>query len=432
MPSEPAPHVGSYYAATARDSAGFPALSGDTQAEVAVIGGGFTGVATALALAARGVDVALVEAHRIGWGASGRNGGQVTGSLSGEGAMLRRFRRALGASAAADYVWDLRWRGHRIIKDTVARHAIACDLTHGHVLAAWRAGHIPGLRRLAQAHRARGAGDDVRLLEGPALAEVLGSRRFVAGLVNRRSFHLHALDLVTGEARAAEGLGARILEATPVTALRTGPDEVVLETPMGRLRARAAVLAGNAYHRLGGWRLQAGLYPAGLGQVATAPLEPALADRLLPGRHAVYDTRFVLDYFRLTADRRLIFGGGINYSGRLPADIAGELRPALEATFPELAGVRIDHAWHCTAGITPSRIPMLGRLLPNLYYAQGYSGHGIAFSHIAAGILADAIGGDTRELDLFAAARGPALPVPRVVGQAVLTATGVIARRLQG
>jgi glycine/D-amino acid oxidase-like deaminating enzyme len=227
--------------------------------------------------------------------------------------------------------------------------------------------------------------------------------------------HLHSLNLCVGEARAAAGLGVRIFEGSEVTAIEHGPPATVV-TARGRVTADAVLIAGNAYHRLERGRLGGLLFPAALGNLATTPLDEATARAVNPRDIAVYDCRFVLDYYRLTADRRLMFGGGANYSGRAPADIAAALRPAIERTFPRLRGVSIEFAWSGLAGIVPNRVPLLGRLSPGVYYAQGYSGHGIATSHVLAEMVAEAITGTQDRFDTFAGLHHMRLPVGETLG----------------
>ena len=391
-------HVDSHHAATLGEAPRYPILEEELRVDVSIVGGGFSGVATALGLAERGVSVALVEAHRIGWGATGRNGGQVTGSLSGDRAMLRQLGRRLGSEAARDFVRELRWRGHRIIEDRVARHRIDCELRHGHLHAAWSPAHVPALR--AALEDARAAGLDEREARWLTRAEVharLETPLYHGGVLNRRNFHLHPLKLCAGEARAAAALGARLFEGSEAVAIERGPAPRV-RTARGSVRADAIVLAGNAYHRLERRALAGYVLPAVLGNLVTEPLEPATLDAIDPERLAVYDSRTVLDYYRPTADGRLLFGGGTNYSGRGIADVAGALRPALERTFPRLAGIGIARAWTGTAGIVVNRIPLLRRLDGGAIVLQGYSGHGIATSHVASEIVVDALSGDTGRL----------------------------------
>jgi glycine/D-amino acid oxidase-like deaminating enzyme len=407
-----------YYAATARDTAPYPALNTDIAADVVVIGGGFTGVNTALELAERGYSVVLLEAERIGWGATGRNGGQVTGSLSGDATLEKHLAKTMGAEAA-DFVWSLRWRGHDIIRDRVARYAIECDLCHGHLHTAWKPSHMAELRAFAAEAEKRGMGEDVALLARGAVHARLDTALYHGGLLNRRNMHLHPLDLCRAEARAAQSLGVRLFEQTSVTDIHHGEHPVV-ETAAGRVTADTVILAGGAYHRLEQGRLGGKLFPAALGNMATIPLTDAEARALNPDNLAVYDTRFVLDYYRLTADNRLLFGGGANYSGKASRDIVAELRPAMERTFPRLAGIDVEYAWSGQAGIVPNRVPMVGRVSPNVFYAQGYSGHGIATSHIVAGIVAEAVAGTMARFDLFASVPHARNPFGERAGQAML------------
>ena len=413
------PRCASYYTASIHQESDYPRLEGEVTVDVAIVGGGFTGVATAVELAERGYRVAIVEANKIGWGASGRNGGQVTGSLSGEAAMRKQMRRTLG-EAADDFVWNLRWRGQRIIRQRVEQYGIACDLKHGHLQAAWKPSHMTALRADFEACQARGMGEHVELLDAHQVRDVIRTELYHGGLLNRYNLHLHPLNLCLGEARVAASLGALIFERSPVERIDHGPSPAVI-TAHGTLRADRVLLAGNAYHRLERRRLGGRLFPASLGIVTTAPLG-GLAEAINPQDLAVYDCRFVLDYYRLTADGRLLFGGGANYSGKDSPDIAAELRPRLEATFPQLAGTPIDYAWQGMAGIVINRIPMLGKLSDTVYYAQGYSGHGVATSHIVGEIIAKAIAGHMEEFDTFAACRHLKVPFGDALGNPLLAA----------
>ncbi len=412
------PYCNSYYAATANATEPFPRLEEAIDVDVAIVGGGFTGIATALELAERGVRVAVLEAQRIGWGASGRNGGQVTGSLSGDKAMERQFRSKLG-DEAADFVWNMRWRGHDIIRKRVARYGIDCDLRHGHMQTAYRPSHVAELEQMHRAACEHGMGDEVGMVYGAGLRDHVGTGIYHAGLVNRRNMHLHPLNLCLGEADAARSLGARVFIDSPVEKIVYG-NRPELVTARGRVRADKVMIAGTGYHRLAPRRLAGLLFPATLGIVATERLPEDVAKSILPNDFAVYDTRFVLDYYRLTADRRLLFGSGTNYKGTQSTDIGAPMLPAIRKTFPQLAEVKIDFAWEGQDGITINRIPQLGNVTPNVFYAQGYSGHGIATSHIVAEIMAAAITGDSRDFELFAGARHWRLPVGRYLGNRAL------------
>ena len=409
----------SYYSASLNYESDFPTLKGTVTVDVAIIGGGFTGIATAVELAERGLKVAVVETNKIGWGASGRNGGQVTGSLSGDEAMRKQMRNTLG-EAVDDFIWHLRWRGHEIIKSRVAKYGIACDLKHGHLHAAMKPSHMDELRASYDEALRRGMEADVTLLDAAGVREHLASDLYCGAVKNTRNMHLHPLNLCLGEARAAESLGALIYEHSEVIDIVHGARPAVV-TRDGRVEAKQVLLAGDVYHKLERRKLKGMIFPAMGGIVTTAPLGD-LAREINPQDLAVYDCRFVLDYYRMTADGRLLFGGGANYSGRDSRDIAGELRPCIERTFPQLKGVQIDFQWSCAMGIVMNRIPQLGKVSPNVWYCQGYSGHGVATTHIMGEIMAKAITGDLEQFDTFAACKHIKVPLGDQLGNPMLAA----------
>lgn len=415
------PYCNSYYTASANQTAPFPKLEGEIDVDIAIIGGGFTGIATAVELSERGYKVAVIEANHIGWGATGRNGGQITGSLSGDSAMKRQFKRTLGGDAE-NFVWNLRWRGHDIIKNRVKKYGIQCDLKHGHMLTAYKPGHVPEIRQMYEEACAHGMSDQVELIEGSQMHDYLESDLYPAGLLNRKNMHVHSLNLCLGEADAARSLGAQIFEDSRVTEIIHGARPIVV-TASGRVNADTVLLAGNAYHHLAQGKMKGALFPASLGVMATEPLSEEVANKINPHDLAVYDCRMILDYFRLSADRRLIFGGGTNYNGTgHSADaIERELRPALERTFPRLKGIGIDFQWSGQAGIIINRIPYLGRVAPNVFFAQGYSGHGVATTHIVGEIMANAISGTMEEFDVFENVRHIRLPFGRWFGNTALS-----------
>ncbi len=409
----------SYYSATLNEETDYPTLQGRVSVDVAIIGGGFTGVASAVELAERGLKVAIVEANKIGWGATGRNGGQVTGSLSGDEAMRKQMRNSLGEEVD-DFIWHLRWRGHRIIEQRVAKYGIDCDLKHGHLHAAMKPTHMRELEAAYAEAERRGMGDEVTLLDRVGVQNHLASDLYCGALKNSRNMHLHPLNLCIGEARAACGLGALIFEHSSVLEIIHGAAPAVV-TAQGRIDAKQVLLAGDVYHKLEPKKLKGMIFPAMGGIVATQPLGE-LAEEINPQDLAVYDCRFVLDYYRLTADKRLLFGGGCNYSGRDSRDIAAELRPAIERTFPKLKGVAIDFQWSCAMGIVVNRIPQLGKLSDNVWYCQGYSGHGIATTHIMGEIMAKALTGTLQQFDTFAACKQIKVPMGDVFGNPMLAA----------
>ena len=422
--SEPDDHVASYYSATACDNVSYPSLEGRHTADVAIVGGGFTGVSAALSLAERGVDVALVEAHRIGWGASGRNGGQLIDGFADPGKVGQR----LGPDAER-LTRKMGLECRDLVVDRIARYDIACDLRLGFLEVATNAREVAALKSELADRQAHEVSSDCELVAEDQLQSYIGSARYCAGLINRRNGHLHPLNLCLGEARAAATLGVRVFEQSPVVKLTHG-DEPTLYTTRGSLVARQVVLAGNAYLGTLEPTLAGQVIPAGSYIIATEPLEPSFAQSLLPERMAVCDLRLALNYFRLSADNRLLFGGLCNYSGRRPRSIAMSLRPKMLAVFPQLEGTRIDYQWGGNLGISINRIPQLGRVGNNVYYAQGYSGHGLAPSHLAGVILADAILGDRERLDVFARIGHLKLPGGRWVANPLL-ALGMLYYRLK-
>lgn len=413
------PRSPSYYSATIQQESDYPPLQDTVEVDVAIIGGGFTGVASAVELAERGLKVAIVEQNKIGWGASGRNGGQVTGSLSGDEAMRKQMRNTLG-NAVDDFIWWLRWRGHDIIQQRVAKYGIACDLKHGHLHAAMKPAHMAELRSSFEEAQRRGMGEHVTLLDTAGVREHLATDIYQGALKNTRNLHLHPLNLCLGEARAAASLGALIFEHTEVLDIVHG-DKPAIVTPQGRINARQVLLAGDVYHKLEQNKLSGKIFPAMGGIVTTRPLGE-LAKQLNPQDLAVYDCRFVLDYYRMTADGRLLFGGGANYSGRDSRDITAELRPCIERTFPQLKDVEIEYEWSCAMGIVVNRIPQLGKLSDNVWYCQGYSGHGVASSHIMGEIMAEAITGTLMRFDTFAACKHVRVPLGSKLGNPLLAA----------
>lgn len=417
-------HVASYYAATANDGTRHPRLQGSVKADVCVVGGGFSGVASALTLAERGYSVVLIEAKRIGWGASGRNGGQMIGGISGEAAITRQY-----GEAGAKLLRDIRYRGHEIIEGRVERYGIACDLKRGWMEVAARPRHMDGLRAYFEERVAEGDGGHLELLDAAALRGVLGTRAYHGGFVDMRSGHLHPLNLVLGEARAAAGLGVKIFEESEVVALEGGAKPFA-QTALGRVDAAAIVLAGCTDHAFHRGRLRGLVFPTGSYIIATEPLSESLAAEINPRDLAVADSNVVLDYYRLSADRRMLFGGRCNYSNRDPKDLGATLRPRLVELFPQLADVRIEFAWGGRIGIVLNRAPAIGRLEPNLYYMEGYCGHGVNTTHIAAEIVADAIGGTMERFDMFDKLRHWRIPLPQWAGNQML-ALGMLYYRLR-
>lgn len=395
---ESSEHTKSYYAATTHWQTDYPLLRGEQRCDVAVVGAGFTGISTALYLAERGYDVAVIEANRVGWGASGRNGGQLIDGIVGAG-KIEQIRRKYG-DAAANTVRQIGIDCRDVVLDRIKKYGINCDLKFGFLDVALSQEDLDYFESEIERKRAIDYPHKMELVPKEHLLNFIGSTRYLGGLVHRGNGHLHPLNLCLGEARAAEQNGARIFEQSRVTRIHHGAKPRV-ETAEGTMHADKVVLAGNAYLGKSEPRLYGTAIPAGSYIIATEPLGENLANELLPQDMAVCDQRVGLDYFRLSADRRMLFGGLCNYSGRHPRNITASIRPRMIKVFPQLKDARIEYEWGGYIAITIKRIPQLGRIQGNTYYALGYSGHGLAPTHIAGQILADAICGDTERFDVF-------------------------------
>ena len=417
-------HPNSYYFATVNEVTNYPELEGSVSVDICVVGAGFTGVATALTLAERGFSVALVEANRIGWGASGRNGGQLINGISG----LSKIQKKHG-DGIADMLWDLRWSGNDIIHDRVAKYGIECDLKDGFVETALKPRHLDDLEAYAAQMELHKHPYPYELWDREKTREMLGTNAFIGGFVSYRDGHLHPLNLCIGEARAAHELGALIFEQSPVTAIEHGPRPRV-RTAKGGIEADSVVLAGNAYHLLEPEQLSNLTFPAGSYIIGTEPLSEEMVAEINPLDLAVCDLNEVVDYYRLSADRRMLYGGRCNYSGREPASIKAAIVPRMLEIYPQLKGLRIDYEWGGMIGIVLNRIPALGRINQNVYYCQGYSGHGVNATHIMGEIMADAVGGTMEKFDLFADMKHFRIPGSQWIGNQII-ALGMLYFRLK-
>ncbi len=366
-----------------------PELQGSTRADVCVIGGGYTGLSAALHLAEAGFDVVLLEANRVGWGASGRNGGQV-------GSGQRRDQDWLEQKAGltrAHAFWDLAQEAKALVRDLIHRHDIACDLRPGVVQADHKPAFVADSHTYAE-KLARDYGyDQITPLDRAALAQAIGSDAYHGGTLDLGAAHLHPLLYALGLARAAEAAGVRIHENSRVRDI--GPP---VATARGSVSASHILVACNGYVGTLEPTISARVMPINNYIVATEPLpEP-----LIPIGAAVADSRFVVNYWRTTPDNRLLFGGGESYGYRFPADIAALVRPRMLSVYPGLAETRITHAWGGTLGITVNRMPAFLRLRGDVYAVGGYSGHGVALATLAGKLMGEAVRGSAERFDLFA------------------------------
>ncbi|MCB8882807.1 FAD-binding oxidoreductase [Acidisoma cellulosilytica] len=386
----PAP---SYYEATRAVDLNTTPLDGDITVDVAIIGGGITGCSAALELAERGVGVALLEARDIGWGASGRNGGQV---LPGYAIAQHKLARMVGAEDAR-LLWNMSVEATKLVEARIRAHAIPADYTPGYFYAAIKHRHVAELEEEAEALAKLGV-DGAKLVRGADMGAHIASTRYLALLTEPMAAHLHPLNYTLGLGLAAQTAGAKIVSRTPVTAIEEGAF-VRLRTPRGTVTAKTVLVVGGAY--LGRvWPQVAGyVMPVGTYIVATEPRDD-VAD-LLPRNEAVADLNFVLDYFRRSADNRLLFGGRVSYSAVPPPRLGAVMLARARAVFPQLAGARAEFAWGGLVDITRHRAPHFGRLAPNILMAQGFSGHGVALAGLAGRVLAEAAAGQAGRFDVF-------------------------------
>ncbi|MBV8046465.1 MAG: FAD-binding oxidoreductase [Paludibacterium sp.] len=405
----------SYYAASANGAVARPVLEGAHQCDVCIIGAGYTGLSAALALAEAGLSVIVLESARVGFGASGRNGGQIVNSYSRD---LDVIERRYGHDKATA-MGALAFEGGRIIRERVAKYGIACDLKPGNIFAAMTSKQLDELAE-KKALWERYGHTGLTLIDAGALPQYIGSERYVGALLDQWGGHIHPLNLALGEAAAFETLGGRLFEQSAVTRIEQGVPAVV-HTAGGQVRAEFVVVAGNAY--LGNLvpMLAERSLPCGTQILATEPLPEAVARQLLPGDHCVEDCNYMLDYYRLSADRRLLYGGGTVYGARDSAVIEAQIRANLKKTFPQLANVRVDYTWTGNFLLTLSRLPQAGRIGRNIYYSQGCSGHGVTYTHLAGVMLAEAIRGESRRLDVFAGLPHHNFPGGRVFRVPMLT-----------
>ncbi len=389
------PHTGSYYAATVNEITDYAPLRGAQHADVCVIGAGFTGISTALHLAERGYNVHVVEANKVGWGATGRNGGQIIGGISGED----KIARHMGADGES-LLWQMRWAGNDIIRERIQTYNINCDLKWGYLDVAIKPKHLRAQQAEWETLQKHSFPHEHRMLSRQETAALIGTDAYIGALMNMGNGHLHPLNLCLGEARAAISMGTTIYEQSPVLQIEHG-DKPRIITAEGSVTADMVVLAGNAYHFIEK-KLRGSMFPVNSFIIATQVLTDELANAINPMDLAVCDPNFVLEYFRLSADKRLLFGGRCNYFGSDSETIKQKLVPKMSRIFPRLASVDIDYAWGGMIGVPFNRVPQLGKISSNVFYSQGYSGHGVNVTHLAGQIMAEAVAGTFERFDVFA------------------------------
>jgi gamma-glutamylputrescine oxidase len=394
----------SYYTATATPFPELPALAGSERCDIAILGAGLTGLSAAIELADAGYRVIVLEAERVGWGASGRSGGQAIFGYSCDQAKIEGLLGKQDSRRLFD--WSL--EGVRLLHERRTRFSIDCDWRPGHAHVPIKPRQVVELRAW-QDDLATNYGYRLQWWDRDRLRDELATDRYLGALYDPDSGHLHPLNYTLGLARAAQSLGVRIFESSKVVKLTRGA-QPVLHTAAGDVRCDAVVLAGNAYVHGIAPELDAMIMPVGTYIGATEPLGAERMRALIGNGMAVADINWALDYFRPSADHRLLFGGRASYSTLPPPDLRGTLLRRMRRVFPQLADVKLGHVWGGYVDISSNRAPHWGRLGSNVYFAQGFSGHGIAATGLAGRVIAEAIRGQAERLDMFA--RIPHLPFP--------------------
>lgn len=398
------PHAPSYYAASANAAPARSPLAGSIETDICIVGAGYTGLSSAIALAEAGFKVVVLDQSKVGWGASGRNGGQIVHSYSRDIDFIESFY----GKEKAKPLGDMMMEGALVIRERIAKYNIACDLKNGGIYAATSPKKTKQLHEHKELWEKWG-NKDLTLIEDKAqIKQYINSDRYAGLLIDKSGGHIHPLNLALGEAAAVEQLGGTIHEDSAVTRIERGAKPVV-HTASGKVTAKFVIVACNAYIGDLEPALAAKTMPCGTQVIATEPLGK-LADELLPSDYCVEDNNFLLDYFRLSGDKRMIYGGGVIYGARDPAHIDSIIRPKMTKTFPQLANVKIDYAWTGNFLLTLSRLPQVGRLSDNIYYSQGCSGHGVTYTHLIGRILGEVIRGQAERFDAFA--RLPHYPFP--------------------
>lgn len=419
-------YINSYYAASAPSQPLRPELTGTVECDVCVVGGGIAGCSAALRLAERGYRVVLLEEHRIGWGGSGRSGAQA---LFGVAAGQTKLEKLIGEQDAR-VVWDVTIEGLALMRELIARHRIDCGWVDGHLQVAVKPRHDDELRAELDILRSKYGYESIRYVPRDEVRSLVASERYLSALYDSNCGHLHPLKYTLGLADAAERHGVRIFEGTralgindsargkarglatgansdagaaadSVTHGASGRGGAVLRTARGDVRAQHVVLCGNVYLGNTAPTLASKIMAVGTYIVATEPLGAERAGALIRNNAAVADSNWVLDYFRRSTDHRLLFGGRVNYSGLSSFDAPSATRRRMVGVFPQLADVKIEYTWGGDVDITLNRAPHFGRLSPNIYFLQGFSGHGIALTGIAGKLVADAISGTAERFDVF-------------------------------
>ncbi len=397
-------HTSSWYAASANDKRVRPSLEGEETADICIIGAGFTGLSAALELAEQGFSVIVLEGERIGFGASGRNGGQIVNGYSRD---LETIAGRYGREKAVQ-LGEMSLEGGEIIRQRVRKYGIDCDLVDGGFFAAFTSKQIKEMETNKSNWEKHGH-SGLEMVSKAEVGKYVKSDRYAGGMIDRFGGHIHPLNYVLGEASAIESLNGRIFENSRVVSVEKGA-QVTVRTDRGSVKAKYLLVCGNAY--LGGLLPEIGerMMPVSSQVMATEPLDQGLIEGLLPANYCVEDANYILDYYRRTSDNRLLYGGGIGYGGSDPADLTGVIRPNMLKTFPQLKNTRIDFAWSGNFALTLTRVPHIGRLSENIYFSHGDSGHGVTTTQLLGKILGEAVAGHAGRFDVWSSL--PNYPFP--------------------
>lgn len=414
------PHVESWYAASANQQLDFPPLRGEVSADVCVIGGGYTGLSTAIHLRKRGYSVVVLEANKVGWGASGRNGGHVG---TGQRADQETLEKLVGLDHAKA-LWQLGLEGVETVCSLIDEYQIDCELKYGNLHVASKAKEQPWLIEEVDHLRSVYGYEDIRYVEPNELAQMTSGQGFHGGTLDSGARHLHPLNYALGLAGAASDLGATLHEGSRVLSYTEGA-HVTVNTDSGSVKADYLVLACNGYLEKLEPRTAGRIMPINNYMLATEPLPESLARQLIRDDTSMSDSLFVIDYWKLSADNRLLFGGGESYTRRFPRDIGSFVRKYMLRIYPELESTRIDYGWGGTLAITLNRMPDFGRLSSQVFYAHGYSGHGVPIATLAGKLLAEVISGSAERFDVMATVPSKTFP-----GGTLLRFPGLVAGML--
>ena len=390
-------HTGSWYAASRNQDINGQPLTGEVQADVCIIGAGITGLSAALELTQQGFKVAIMEANCIAWGASGRSGGQM---IFGYGCDMPVIEKAAGKTAAKT-MWDMSLEGMDLIRQRIQDHHIDCDLQHGHLHAAIKPRHMQELTEWRDDLEQSYGYDSLSLWQQSDIPEHIATQRYIGGLFDSNSGHIHPLNYTLGLAKAAIDAGVQIYEHSPVRQHRQGNDKHQCHSDQGWVEASYVIYACNAYIDKLQPYLRARIMPVGTYIGASQPLGEERARQLITNNMAVADMNYALDYFRFSHDQRLLFGGRVSYSTVPPRNLKKTMHKRMQLVFPQLKDVQIDYAWGGNVAITVNRGPHFGQLEKDVFFAQGFSGHGIAATNLAGKLMAEAVAGQAQRLALF-------------------------------